>query len=343
MWIGQDGHDRVGPSAEVKPSDVQDIHIVLDGLPPRKAVIHAVITGQGADEWQYKGKWGPWAAVLEREPGSPRADLYLEPTRVETGRPFTVKLRYDDGTTSEFIVRGRRASPHLRMPGAALAVTWIGQEPGDRVGSGPGVGPDGLQDARLALRGLSAGFEVRSVLIEGQAGTRWRFGVNPEGDSNAELVRDPKDPAKADLFIQPPGDLSGQRLKLTVAYAQGQTDAANVLAGPTDPARRMPAVRLPQPIAHAITARWLGQDRSPGAGPGDVHRDGHGNPSRPLDRRRGPERRRAGILGLPGQAGRSGGHPADGRGSPPGASDRSRRVPGPTSSSPRCATRRTRC
>jgi hypothetical protein len=279
VWIGQDGQDRVGPSSVAKPSDVQDIHIVLDGLPPGRAVVHAAISGEGADEWQYKGKWGPWAAVLEQEPGSRRADLFIEPARVETGRRFTIKLRYDDGGSSDLVVQGRRANPRLWMPGAAFAAAWIGQEAGDCVGSGPGVGPDGLQDAHLALRGLSAGFEVKSLLVEGPAGTRWRFGINAEGDSNAELVRDPKEPAKAELYIQPTGDLSGQRLTLTMTYAHGRKDSTTVLAGPTEPSRRMPAIRLPEPIAHSMTARWLGQDRAPGARPGDVHLTLAGIPS----------------------------------------------------------------
>src|SRR5262249_47401016 len=154
-------------------------------------------------------------------PGSRRADLYLEPSRVETGRTFAMVLRHDDDTVSELSFRGRRANPNLRMPGAALGARWLGQGPSDRTGPGPSVGPDGLQDARLALRGLSADVEVKSVLIEGPPGTRWRSGVNPEGDSNAELARDPKQPAQAELSFQPAGDLAGQHLKLTVAYANG--------------------------------------------------------------------------------------------------------------------------
>src|SRR5947209_6277858 len=120
VWLGQDGQDHVGPSSEVKPSDVQDIHIALEGLHPGRAVAHVIVTGEGADEWQYQGKWGPWAAKLVRKPGSPQGDLFLEPTRLETGRPFRVKIRYEDGNTSDFVVRGGRATPYLRMPGAAL-------------------------------------------------------------------------------------------------------------------------------------------------------------------------------------------------------------------------------
>src|SRR4051812_6668388 len=208
-WVGQDGHDFVGPSSEIKPSDVQDLHFVIDGLSPARTIVHAIITGHGADEWQYRAPWGPWAAVLERAPRSRRADLYVEPARVETGRPFTIKLRYDDGTTSEFYVKGRRADPNLRMPGAALKVTWVGQETADRVGLGPSVGPDGLQDAHLALARLSPKVEIKSVLIEGPIGVKRRFGVNHEGDSNAELVSDPKDSTRADLFFQPDRDLDG--------------------------------------------------------------------------------------------------------------------------------------
>src|SRR5262249_43746578 len=154
-------------------------------------------------------------------PGSRRADLYVEPARVETGRAFTIKLRYDDGTSPEFYVQGRTADPDLRMPGAALRGTWVGQEPSDPAGPGPSVGPDGLQDARLTLERLSPKVEVKAILIEGPAQTRWRFGVNAEGDSNAELVRDPKDPAKGSLSFQPDRDLKGQPLKLTVSYANG--------------------------------------------------------------------------------------------------------------------------
>jgi hypothetical protein len=270
-WIGQDGRDLVGPSSEASPSDVQDIHIALSGLPAARTIVQATITAEGGGEWQYRGKGGAWAALIERGPRSSRADLYLEPAQVETGRAFTIRLRYDDGTMVPIVVRGRRAAPDLRMPAAALGVTWMGQEPSDWTGAEPGVGSDGLQDARLALSRLSARVDVKSVLLEAAAGRRWRFGVNPEGDASAELIRDPKDPARADLYFQPVESLAGQPLKLTILYASGKTDTATVRAGPTDGSRRMAPVPMPQPIVHAISARWLGQDRAPGANPGDVH------------------------------------------------------------------------
>src|SRR5262249_36581528 len=149
-----------------KPSEVQDIHIALDGLTPGRAVLQATVSGFGSDVWQFGAKVGHWAAVLERAPGSRRAELFVEPSKRETGRPFTVKLIYDDGTTAECTVRGGRADANRRMPGAAVAVTWAGQQPSDRVSAGPSVGPDGLQDVRLTLRGLSTRFAVKSIRVE---------------------------------------------------------------------------------------------------------------------------------------------------------------------------------
>ena len=56
---------------------------------------------------------------------------------METGRPFHVLVRYDDGSTVEADLRGRKADPNLRMPGAAVAARWIGQDRQDWTGTGP--------------------------------------------------------------------------------------------------------------------------------------------------------------------------------------------------------------
>ncbi len=80
-WLGQDGHDFVGPSSKLAPSDVQDLHIRLAGLPIHDAIARAVIRGLGGDEWQVNGPYGPWKAHLIRREGAATADLFLEPTR----------------------------------------------------------------------------------------------------------------------------------------------------------------------------------------------------------------------------------------------------------------------
>ena len=63
IWLGQDGHDLVGPSSTVGPSDVQDIHIALADL-PSKTITHATIVGYGGGEWDYQGNYGPWPPRL---------------------------------------------------------------------------------------------------------------------------------------------------------------------------------------------------------------------------------------------------------------------------------------
>jgi len=270
-WIGQDGHDYVAPGNQLRPSDTQDIHLELGGLDPRREVVFVDVTGKGTDQWQYNAQSGAWRAELKRSKGSPTADLFIEPNRVETGRPFHVVVRYDDGSTVEADVAGRTADPNLRMPGAAVAARWIGQDRQDWAAKGPSVGPDGLQDVRIHLTGISAKVVVKSIRIEGPAGARWEFGTNPKLLSNAELVRDPKDQSQGDLCFQPDRDLSTQQITLTVAYENERFDRTTVIAGPCDPALRVPQPPLPELFERPVTAEWLGQDGQNPKGPGDVH------------------------------------------------------------------------
>ena len=260
-WIGQDGQDwGGGPSPEERGNGVQDIHIALSGLPARREVVHALLKGHGADAWEFNGPYTPWTATLRRPPGSTSADLFIEPTRVETGRSFELKLRYDDGTTAELYFQGRTADPNLRMPAAALQVRWVGQDRQDWTGPGVAVGPDGLQDVRLELTNLSPKVEVRSITLDGPAGAAWQFGTNPKGHANAEFVRRKDDPSRADFYFQPTADLSGKTLRMTLEYADGKIDRASVVGGRIDPKLAMPIRPLPKFVTHAISGRWLGQD-----------------------------------------------------------------------------------
>lgn len=270
VWVGQDGRDFVGPSTEASPSGVQDIHIRLTGLPARVGIERAEIRGFGGDEWQFQGPYGPWKAHLIRRQGTTSADLFLEPTRVESGRAFTITLTFDDGRTAELTVQGGRADPNLRMPSARLAAHWRGQDGRDRVGPGPAVGPDGVQDAVIMLENLSPKIAVKAVAILAPDGAEWQSGVNPRGLPNAELIRQSDDPAKADLFLNPDRDRDGQTFRVIVLYANDKRDEARVVAGRTDPGLRMPLPILPVFIANQIQARWVGQDGSDHAGPGSV-------------------------------------------------------------------------
>ena len=272
-WLGQDGRDFVGPGSAPAPSDVQDIHIALVGLPRGLAVASARITALGGGEWVFKGPFGPWAAHVENDPASGRADLFLEPSQAETGRPFHVVLRFEDGRTAEVNVAGGRADPNLRMPGASMAARWIGQEQTDRVGTGPSVGPDGLVDARIALEKLSRGVGIAAITVglAGKAGPRWRSGVNPDGVASAEMVRHADDPSRADLYLGLDRDLKGAPLAIAVAYDNGKADATRLVAGRCDPLKATPRGVLPVVETIEVKTRWLGQDGTDRVGPGDVH------------------------------------------------------------------------
>lgn len=270
-WLGQDRHDHVGDPSKLAPNGVQDVHLALGGLPPRREVVRGWIRGYGSGEWQINQAKNNYGAVLIRKPQAMTADVFFEPDRVETGRSFDVKLEFDDGSFGVVSIRGGKADPNLRMPEAAMAARWVGQERFDVAGSGPSVGPDGLQDARIALSRLSRNDKVRSVQVEVPKGPRWVFGSNPDGHHNAEFVADGKDPAQGSLYFQPEADLSGRNLKVTVTYETGKSDTAEVTAGRTDPKLAMPKLPL-SPLARlTLQARWLGQDGTASTGPGDVH------------------------------------------------------------------------
>jgi hypothetical protein len=270
-WIGQDGHDVVGPSSIVAPSGIQDIHMTIAGLPAARTITFAAIDGLGGGEWDYKGPWGVWAAAVVRSPGATTADVYAEPYQTETGRPFQVTLRYDDGSTSSFWIQGGTADPNLRMVGSQATVTWVGQDGHDYVGNGPDVGPDGIQDAHLVLSNLASGVAISRLNVDGPPGDSWAYGLNPQGLSNAQLLPRSGDPTKADLYINPDRDLNGQTLTVTIIYANGTFDSETVIAASTQPGLRMPGPPPVAPRIAGLSAHWIGQDGTALVGPGDIH------------------------------------------------------------------------
>src|SRR5271157_5562142 len=271
-WVGQDGHDYVGPNNRLDPSEIQDMHFVLSGLDPQQEICFVdVTTAQGGDQWQYNARSFAWKAELKRPKGSRFADLFLEPGHVLAPRNYHVLFRYENETTHEFDVRGRRVSRSLRMPGAVLQARWMGEEKQDRVGSGPSVGPDGVADVRIRLAGVSTRVPVKAMRVEGPGALKWESGSNPELLPSAEYWPDPKKPGEGDLFFQPDRDLKGQKLKVLVLYANETLDAATVAAGRCDPKVRIPESPLPRISELAATARWVGQDGQDVTGSGDVH------------------------------------------------------------------------
>ena len=181
-------------------------------------------------------------------------------------------VRYDDDTTAEADVRSRKTSSVVRCASVSVKPRWVGQDRQDLTGVGVCVGPDGLQDARLHLSGLSPRFAIKSIRVETSAGVGWEFGLNPQLLNNAEFVKDAKDPQQGDFFFQPDRDLSGARLRLSVAY-EGNVppDGVAVAGGRCDAKLRMPQAPLPKVEELTLITKWLGQDGSNPARPGDVH------------------------------------------------------------------------
>lgn len=272
-WLGQDKHDYCGEVTNgVKPNGVQDIHIALAGLPPRSEIVFASVTGHGSDEWQFQGeRQNQFSALILRKPGSTTADVFFEPTHVEKGREFCVKLRFSNNAVVEVFLKGGHADPNLRMPNAAMNARWVGQDRQDYAGMGPGVGPDGLQDAHLLLTKLSPREKIKAVLVEDPSGSRWEFGVNPRALNNAELIARENDPTEAHIYFQPDRDLSGHKLKVSVLYESAKQDTAIVAAGKTEPKLAMARPSLSRLSHLKAAARWLGQDGASVTGPGDVH------------------------------------------------------------------------
>ncbi len=271
VWLGQDGHDLVGPSSTPGPDGIQDVDIELEGLPTNLSIVKADIVGAGGGEWTYNGTSGAWAAALVQTPSASTADLYFEPYQVETGRSFSITLTYRDGSTAQISLQGGTANPNLWMPGLGVAATWIGQDGQDWTGDSPDVGPDGIQDIHVALSNLPTNVAITSVTVSDAFGDTWQSGLDPGYFWNAEVIPNASDPTKADLFFNPDRDFNGVALTLTVAYANGKTDSTTLTGGPSDPTLKMPA---PAPISltwNTISAQWIGQDGQDLVGPGDVH------------------------------------------------------------------------
>ncbi|WP_165220721.1 hypothetical protein [Aquisphaera insulae] len=271
-WIGQDGHDYVSPNNRQEPSGVQDVHLVLEGLDPGREISHVDIKAESPwNEWEYNRGSFAWKIELKRPAGSKSADLFIEPGDQEAARSYHFLVEYEGGGKHEFDVRGRKVNRNLRMPGLALQARWLGQDRHDRVAAGPAVGPDGLQDVRIHLSGISTKFPVRSIRIEGEGGAKWQSGANPELLPNAEYWADPKKPGEGEIHVQPVKDLKGQKLKVVVLHENDTQDSATLIAGRCDPKLKMSEATLPRLSTLEASAEWLGQDGQDATGPGDVH------------------------------------------------------------------------
>ena len=269
-WAGQDGKDFVGGEPGPAPNGYQDVHIQVAGLPPGRGLAEVVLKGHGHGEWvsTHQGK----AAIhVARGPRPGSFDLYIEPYQREAGREFELKWKLDDGRAGGLYFAGGRADPNLRAAGLGIEAKWVapggsGSMPPDRAGPGTGVGPDGLEDARIELAKLPPKAEVREVAVGVAKGAAWRSGLNPQGGAGAEFARHPDDPTRGTLFFAPPPEVAGKPLQVTVTYADGRADSATVTAGKLPGTRPVAVPKLPDLAESSARARWVGQVEG-GAGP----------------------------------------------------------------------------
>ncbi len=254
-WIGQDGSDKVGPSPRLEPSDVQDIHLILKGLPIDRVITQLEVSGDGGDLWRFGGSPGPFAASVERSDNSPQADIYLEPSRVERGRGFALKIRYSDNSTADLTFRGGRADPMVRVADAKLSGRWVGATDADILGSTRAPGPDGVKDAIIELTGLSRRSPIQTVLLLELKGGRWSQGPTKLAGNRAELNRS-GDAKVAPLHFQPETDPNGKTFLVELTYANQYQDRA-IVRGGKYPRKLTNLVPIPNPSGEDVSVKAL--------------------------------------------------------------------------------------
>lgn len=251
----------------------QDIHIKLSNLPSGRTVSTILALGDGGGGWVDNiGNYYPTSSGALIEPsGGATADFYVEPFAMPVGKRFDLLVTFDDKSTASCSVFAGVVNPNLPMPSALVAGRWVGQDGLDLTGPTPGVGPDGIQDAHVAVSNLFAASAVAGVSVTNSLGQGWASGTNAGLLNNAEFRRNSTDPTRGDLYFSPDHDVNGQTFTVTVMYADGKTNHSNFLAGSFNPNLALPA---PPPTTvnwSALQARWIGQDGLNLIGAGDVH------------------------------------------------------------------------
>ncbi len=232
QWLGQVETDQVGRSSTPGPSGIQDVVIEVTGIPRGLQIKQVRIQGFGGDEWYYQGPHGPYAALLERSSRSTSVRLSIEPSRVETGRRFTMTLVDSRGRSAQVRFQGGRADPNLRMPEVALQATWKGPSGSDYTSPAPVPGPDGIEDLQIALNRLDPDQEIRSIDLRSThegAGTRWVYGPDRSGSNSAHFVRHPSEPTQGTVYFSQLKSHEPGPLLVGVRYENGTTDETKVL------------------------------------------------------------------------------------------------------------------
>ena len=300
--LNEDGalHDTVSFTTGLVSDGIADYCVRVTGLDLTKQIQYWVVSQEGGGIYSTGGTLPSsvpqgFAADLQYV-GWDVNPLYFEPGVANTvNTAYDVRIGYTDGTSD--VLYGVKPdqnhlfNPGLRMPGAAVQVSWNGQQEGVDLNHGPRRRrrPRWIVDDEVVLSNLS-NFPINYVTITGPAGSglAGESSPNPDGYAHAEMFR-PQNSTTANVYFNPyvinsdgtrVNLLNSQSLTVTVHYnifnvnEEDTFSNLSLTGATTDPNRAVPQAP-PSPTLVSVSGvqvTWDGQDgQNLTGGSGDVH------------------------------------------------------------------------
>ncbi len=234
-WIGQDKHDRCGPTENPGPDGVQDVHIALNKLAAKDEVKSILVVGPHDLKWQYARNPEAYlgAEFLRNPSDATRGDLYFQPMRDLAGQKLKVTVTYMNNLVDTTVVKASKTDPALKMQASpvvtvekpAIESQWIGQEANG--------------DVRVILKGLPKAGRVSSIgLSDGVVGG---WSDKPSGDLLPLTLRPAGEATTAELRFPPVRDETGATMSLIFQFEGNRVVVCEFPGGNCDPSLRAPA------------------------------------------------------------------------------------------------------
>ncbi len=226
-WLGQDGHDLVSwPPRFAKLNGYRDIHIRINNVsPPRDQVGRDSAGGRGI--WSSVTSSNAWAIAVQRRETPQRLTFSSRASTPKKGAADA----HQDRLPGRWLGRSRTSERSDRSESCGmprLCPGFNGSDRMDRITRWPISALARMVTCRMHVSRChepsSKNEHRRSVARCGRGG-RYRFGRNPEGDDNAELIKDAKDPTIGQLYFSAPSMISrGRTLTVTIFYPNSRRD-----------------------------------------------------------------------------------------------------------------------
>lgn len=207
-WVGQDNHDFVQIGGVRRGNGIQDMHVVLSGLPAVRSVKQVVVECKQPPPtavWRLETAGTPsWRLALERAEGSEVIDLYMEPPlRADCfEKDFSVAVTLTEGGT---LTASVKASTHTH---SQLKVSQAAGPAAPAADSAPGLAVVDLQGGDV-LRGELLGLKPDTLQLR----TSWaaeleipllrvlgiRFGTAVPADVREKYQRQLSSPGSEDV------------------------------------------------------------------------------------------------------------------------------------------------